>query len=136
MPKFKWKPSEVFEKVWDYLNKQKEEQEIIVLISNKETKEIRTLAQNNTFWKLFTDIGNHLWEDKHDVHDMLLGWVFGTHTVKLGRIEREVLNEKHTSKLTKEQGIKFIDTILAFCRKYNLPITITSREIKDLYESY
>jgi hypothetical protein len=38
----------------------KEEQEVIIFISKKETKEIRSLAQNRTFWKLFENIGSHL----------------------------------------------------------------------------
>jgi hypothetical protein len=85
---------------------------------------------------LFENIGSHLWENKEDVHDMMLAWVFWTRTVKIGRIEKEVLIEKHTSKLDKDQGRKFIDTILAFCKKYDLPITITSKDIESLYNSY
>lgn len=100
------------------------------------TKEQRTKAQNATFYKLFTDIWNHLWETKDDVHDYLLWWVFWTHPVKLWKITKEVNNEQHTSKLSKEQWIRFIDTILKFCERENIPVTITPREKQSLYESY
>ena len=118
----------------EYLKTQKEETEWIY--KKKKTKAGRSLNQNNLFYQLFTDIWNHLWEEKDDVHDMMLWWTFWTHTVKIWRIEKEILNEKHTSKLTKEQGIKFIDTMIKFCEKYDIPVTVTSREIKSLYESY
>jgi len=118
------------------LKKEKLTKQFVCLISTKETKEIRTAWQNRTFYKLFTDIWNHLGEHKDDVHDMLLGWVFWTKQVTIGRITREVNIEKHTSKLDKEKGKRFIDTILDFCKRENMPITITSRELQSLYESY
>ena len=130
------KPLEIFNQITEYLEKQKEDKELVVYIANSETKEIRTLQQNKTFYKLFTDIWNHLWEKKDDVKEMLLAWVFWTRLVKIWKIEKEVNIEKHTSELTKEQWIKFIDTILAFCEREKLPITITSREIESLYNSY
>jgi hypothetical protein len=94
------------------------------------------LQQNKVFYKLFTDIWNHLWETKEDVKQMMLAWVFGTREVTIWRITKEINIEKHTHKLTKEQWIKFIDTILAFCKKYDLPITITPIEIQSLYDNY
>ena len=136
MKKIIWSPDKVFEEIWNYFNDLKEEQEIIVIISKKENSTTRTLSQNKTFWKLFTDIWNHLWETKEDIKDMLLWGVFWTREVKVWRITREVNIEKHTHKLTKEQWIKFIDTTLAFCKKYDLPITVTPRELQDLYNSY
>ena len=122
------------EKIQSYIDKWTEEQEYI--INKVESKAGRSLNQNSTFYKLFTDIWNHLWESKEDVHDMMLWWVFWTKEVTIWILTKDVLIEKHTSKLCKEQWIKFIDTMLAFCKKYNLPITITSREITNLYESY
>ena len=120
--------------IQEYMDNWKEEQEYI--IEKATTKPWRTLAQNNTFYALFTDIWNHLWEKKDDVHDMLLWWVFWVKEVKIGKITREVNIEKHTSKLTKEQGIRFIDTILKFCERESIPITLTSRQIDSLYESF
>lgn len=122
------------EDIMIYMDKYPDDQ--IYIIHKKESKPWRTLQQNNTFYKLFTDIGNHLWEDKDDVHDMMLWWTFWTREVTIWKIKKEVLIEKHTSKLDKEQGTRFIKTILAFCEKYDLPITVTSREIQSLYNTY
>jgi len=136
MPKFEWTPEQVYEQLWEWIEKNHDKEKIVAYISTKETKEIRSLSQNATFYKLFTDIGNHLWEKKDDVHDMLLAWVFGTRTVTIWKIVKEVNIEKHTSKLDKEQGIRFIDTILKFVERESMPITITSREIQSLHDSY
>ena len=125
-----WTALEVIE----YMDKSEETQVFICI--KKESKKGRSINQNNTFYKLFTDIGNHLWETKDDVHDMMLWWIFWTKEVRIWIITREVNIEKHTSKLTKEQWIKFIDTMLAFAKRENMPITVDSAEIKSLYESY
>ena len=135
--RFNWKASNIFFEISEYLEARYfDNKEYIVIISEKETKEIRTLAQNKSFRKLFTDIWNHLWETKEDVKEMLLGWVFGTKEVKIWKIIRDVNIEKHTSELTKEQWIHFIECILAFVKKYDMPITITSNELKSLFDSY
>lgn len=125
-----WTALEVIE----YMDKSEETQVFICI--KKESKKWRSINQNNTFYKLFTDIGNHLWETKEDVHDMMLWWIFWTKEVRIWIITREVNIEKHTSKLTKEQWIKFIDTMLAFVKRENMPITVTSREITSLYDSF
>lgn len=134
--KFTGKPLQIYEDITDHLEALDEDKEVVILISSKETKEMRTIQQNKTFYKLFTDIGNHLWESKEDVHDMMLWGIFWTRSVTIWRITKEINVEKHTSKLTKDQGIHFIDTMLAFVKKYDMPITVTSREIDSLYESY
>lgn len=134
--KFKWKKIEIYEAFCEYLEKIDDEKEIFIYVWNKQTKEIRSLSQNNTFWKLFTDIWNHLWYTKEETHDILLMWVFWTKTLKLWKIEKEVALKPKTSELTKEEWKNFIDTILAFCKREDLPITITSKELRSLYESY
>lgn len=133
---FKWPVLEVYGKICNYLDKYTKSENIIVYISEKETKEIRTLGQNNTFWKIFTEIWNHLWYSKEEIHDIMLWWVFGTYTVELWFIKKEMLNKPKTSKLNKEEWIKFIDEMIWFCKKHNIPIEITPREIQSLYESY
>ena len=49
-------------------------------------------------------------------------------------MEIPIISETH--KLTKEQGIFLIDTLLTFVKLKNIPIEITPREIQSLYESY
>jgi len=94
MPKFEWTPEEVFEQASTFIDKNSNKEKLVCYISTKETKEIRSISQNSTFYKLFTDIWNHLWETKDDIHDMMLAWIFWTKTVKVWVFEREVNNEK------------------------------------------
>lgn len=131
----KWNAVEVYIEVWKFLEKN-EHKQIHCFISTKETKEIRTLAQNRTFYKLFTDIGNHLWETPEDIKEILLKWIFWVRVIKMWNFESEQAIEKHTSKLDIVQGKEFIDKTLAFVKKYNMPITIESKELKSLYDSY
>lgn len=133
---FKGKPLDIYDKVCEYLDKQKEDKEIIVVIANKDTKKIRSLSQNNTFWKLFTEIWNHLWYKKEEIHDILLGWVFGTYEITIWPVNKQMLNKPKTSELTKEEWIHFIDSILEFCKTHNIPVEITPREIQSLYNSF
>jgi hypothetical protein len=56
--------------------------------------------------------------------------------MKLNTEEIEVPNESRTSQLTKEQGIFFIETILAFVKMKDIPIQITPREVQSLYDSF
>lgn len=132
----KWNKQQVFNKLAEYLKDKKEDEVFNLLISKKITKEMRSLAQNRTFYKLFTDIWNHLWETSEDVKIYLLSAIFWTKTLTLWKTSIEVPLESHTSKLTKEQWKIFIDTILKFCEAKDLPITITSRELESLYLSY
>ena len=134
--KFKWKPQEIFNKVCEYLEKQPEDKEIIVFISNKETKEIRTATQNSMFYWLFTEIWNHLWEKPDDVKMYFLAWCFWTKKIKISKQEMEINNICHTSELEKEQAIFFIDTILRFIEIKNIPCKYIPRELQSLYDSY
>jgi hypothetical protein len=54
----------------------------------------------------------------------------------MSKEEIEVPVISNTSDLTKEQGIFFIDTIIAFAKIKNVPVEITSAEIRNLYDSY
>ena len=134
--KFNGKPLQIYQQVCDYLEKLKEDKDVFVYIGIKESKEIRTLSMNNTFWKLFTDIGNHLWYTKEEMHDILLGWVFWTYEIEIWPIKRQMLNKPKTSELTKEEWIFFIDSILEFCKKHDIPATITPRELQSLIDRY
>ena len=131
----RWTPTEVSEKLFEILEK-KQDKEIIIEIVDKKSKRWRSIAQNNSFYKLFTDIWNHLWEDKEAVKEMLLAWIFWTTIKKLWIFEKDVNNEPKTSKLSIEQWKEFIDKTLAFVDKYQMPITLTSIEKQDLYNWY
>ena len=129
-----WTPKELLPKIIEHFKKE----DIIysVCIEKANSKEAKTRQQEKTYYKLFTDIWNHLWEKPEDVKQMLLWWVFGTKEVKIWKITRDINIKTKTSELTKEEAIQFIDTILAFVKKYDMPITIESREFKSLIDNY
>jgi len=101
-----------------------------------DTKEKRTLAQNRVFYRLFNWISKHLWYDTQEVKIYMLSGCFWTHKIKLSKTEMDIPNISHTSDLTKEQWIFFIETILTFVKMKNVPIEITPREIQSLFDSY
>ena len=101
-----------------------------------DTKEKRTLAQNRVFYRLFNWISKHLWYDTQEVKIYMLSGCFWTHKIKLSKTEMDIPNISHTSELTKEQWIFFIETILTFVKMKNVPVEITPREIQSLYDSY
>jgi hypothetical protein len=105
-------------------------------IKEKREKSIRSIRQNDTFYKLFTEIWKHLWYNKDEMHDILLWWVFGTYDIEIWPIKRQMLNKPETSKLTKEEWTLFITAIIEFCKKHNIPVEITSRELESLYNTY
>jgi len=120
--------------IQQYIDKGKQDQ--VYICVKEENKEWRTIAQNRTWYKLFNWISTHLWYNIEEVKSFLLAGTFGTHKMKLNTEEIEVPNESRTSKLTKEQWIFFIDTILKFVKLKDIPVEITPREIQSLYDSY
>lgn len=106
------------------------------VIQKKETKQGRSLAQNRTWYKLFWAISKHLWYNVQEVKIYMLSWCFWTKKLKMSKEEIEVPVISNTSDLTKEQWIFFIDTIIAFAKIKNVPVEITSEEVRNLYDSY
>jgi len=103
---------------------------------NADTKERRTLAQNNWFYMLLDWISKHLGQPLQEVKIYFLSGCFGTHKLKLSNTEFDIPNISHTSELKKEQATFFIDVILQFCKAKNIPVTITPRQVQSLYDSY
>ena len=108
----------------------------VYICVKEESKEWRTIQQNKVFYRLFNWISSHLWYNTDEVKSFLLAGTFGTHKMKLNTEEIEVPNESRTSQLTKEQGIFFIETILAFVKLKDIPIQITPIEVQSLYDSF
>ena len=127
------------EQILDFLEDRDED--TIWFIDKEKNKSSRTRQQEKTWYKLFGAIATHessQWEtvNKQEVKLYMLGWCFWTHKLKLSKSELEVPNKSETSKLTKEEGIFFIDTLLLYCKVKKVPVKITSREIDSLYESF
>ena len=112
------------------------EAEYICYIWKKENKEAKTRQQEKTYYKILNAISKHLWYTTQEVKIYILSWCFWTKPLKLNREYMEIPVISETKKLTKEQWIFFIDTLLAFTKLKNVPVEITSREVQDLYLSY
>ena len=120
--------------ILEYLNKWKEDQ--IYIIDKKESKTWRTRRQEKTYYKILNAIANHLGYNIEEVKIYMLSWCFGTHPLKLSKEYMKIPNISRTSELTKTQWIFFIDTLLQFVEIKGVPVTITSAEVQNLYESY
>lgn len=130
--KIKGKPIEIYNIVMDYLDKQPEEQEIIVFISKKEKKEMRTLYQNNMFYGIFWEIEKQSPFSSETIKQYLLGRTFWKKEV----FWELVNNKTQTSKLTKKEAIEFINSIIQFCEEHTLHIKYTSNDFNSLINSY
>lgn len=122
------------QQIREYLDKWKEKQ--IYICEKKETKAGRTLQQNKTWYKLFWWIAKHLWNDIQEVKIYFMIWCFGSKKICLSLNEMEIPIVSETHKLTKEQWIFLIDTLITFTKIKNIPIEICSNDIKSLYDSY
>ena len=103
---------------------------------NADTKQKRTLAQNNWFYMLLSAISKHLGQPLQEVKIYFLSGCFWTHKLKLSNTEFDIPNISHTSELNKEQATFYIDVILQFCKAKDIPVTITPRQVQSLYDSY
>ena len=134
--KFTGKPLEIYEKVSNYLENIKDTKQVIVYISDRETKEMKTRQQEKTYYKIMNAIATHLGYSVEEVKIYILSWCFWTHKIKLSKEEMEVPNISRTRDFTKEQAIFFIDTLLQFVKIKNVPVEITPIEVQSLYNSY
>lgn len=117
-----------------YLHTQKDDVEWV--LEKTTTKKGRTLAQNRTFKKIFTWIGNYLGYTKEEVRTKILIALFWTYELKMLWSTHLIPNKTSTADLTKEEGILVIEWSLAYAKKIGAGIEITSREISSLYNTY
>ncbi len=122
------------EVIQDYMDNWKEEQEYI--IEKATTKPWRSLQQNKTFWKIFKGIGDKLWYSKEVVRTNILTAIFWTYETQMFWETHLIANKTSTATLTKEEWIQVIDWALAYAKKIDAGIEITSAEVDSLYKSY
>lgn len=134
--KTEWNPIKVMWEIKNYFIWKKSDKNFHVLISTKETKEMKTRQQEKTYYKILTWISKHLWYKLQEVKIYVLSWCFWTHRLKLFDEEIEVPNISETRWFSKEQAIFFIDTLLQFVKDKNIPVEITPKEVQSLYDSY
>lgn len=100
------------------------------------SKEWRTLLQNNSFYRCFDVIGKKMWLSSETVKQNCLKALFWVEKVKFWWAYYENALKPNTSKLTKEEAILLLDTLIEFGRKLWCGDIITPRELQSLYDSY
>ena len=130
--KYKWTKQEVRNQTLDYLDTLKEWKEVIILISTRETKEMRTLWQNNFFYWLLTWIAKETQFSSDEIKQYILWEVFWQKEV-LGRI---LNNKTKSSKLSTKEAWSFIRWIQEFCYSNEIKMKYVSREDQALFLTY
>lgn len=131
-----WNKEKIYNDVCNFLEKQKDDTNIFCYIWKKITKDMRTTAQRNTYYMLFSQIGNHLWLHKEAVKSFFLIGCFWISKLSLWDKVIEIPIISSTTELTKEQGMFLIDSILEFCKHRDVPIQFTPRELRSLIENH
>ena len=129
--KIVWNADKVYNEVCEYLEKQGEK-EIIVFISNKETKEMKSRYQEQFYYWMFNEIEKQTDFSSDTIKQYLLWRVFWKKEV----FWELVNNKTKTSKLTLKEAREFIESILIFIKEHTLNCKYTSRELESLYNSY
>lgn len=129
--KIQWKAIDVFNEVCEYLEKQWEK-DIIVFISNKMTKEMKSRFQEQFYYWMFWEIEKQTPFSAETIKQYLLWRVFWKKEVFW-----ELINNKtKTSEFSKKEAREFIESILVFMKEHSLNCKYTSRELESLYNSY
>lgn len=134
MKKKIWTPQEIYNFISEELEKNSSEK-LICYIWKKETKETRTLYQNNFFWGLFSAIADYMWENKEFVRTIFLWTLFWTRKI---RFNKEVIYTpiKPTTKdLDKKDAIYLIESLIKYIEDKNIPCKYSSRNMQSLLES-
>lgn len=129
--KIQWKAIEVFNEVCEYLEKQWDK-DVIVFISNKMTKEMKSRYQETFYYWMFWEIEKQTPYSAETIKQYLLSRTFWKKEV----FWQLVNNKIKTSELTKKEAQEFIESILVFIQENTLNCKYTSRELENLYNSY
>lgn len=129
--KIQWKAIDVYNQVCEYLEKQWDKN-IVVFISNKETKEMKSRYQETFYYWMFWEIEKETPFSTETIKHYLLWRVFWKKEVFW-----ELVNIKtETSKLTKKEAKEFIESILVFIKENTLNCKYKNRELESLFDSY
>ena len=114
--------------------KHKLSKQFVILVSTKETREMKSRQQEKTYYKIFDWIGKYLWYDKEIVKQNILKALFWTYEVKMFWEIHLVANISRTRDLKKDQARLLIDWSLEYAKKIGAWIDITPKEVKSLYD--
>lgn len=129
--KIQWKADKVYNEVCEYLEKQWDK-DIIVFISNKMTKEMKSRFQEQFYYWMFWEIEKQTPFSAETIKQYLLWRVFWKKEV----FWELVNNKTKTSEFSKKEAQEFIESILVFMKEHSLSCKYTSRELESLYNSY
>ena len=129
--KIQWKADKVYNEVCEYLEKQWD-RDIIVFISNKMTKEMKSRYQEQFYYWMFWEIENQTPFSADTIKQYLLSRAFWKKEV----FWELVNNKTKTSDFTKKEAQEFIEKVIIFIQENTLECKYISREIESLYNSY
>lgn len=129
--KIQWKADKVYNEVCEYLEKQWDK-DIIVFISNKETKEMKSRYQEQFYYWMFWEIEKQTPFSADTIKQYLLSRAFWKKEV----FWELVNNKTKTSDFTKKEAQEFIEKVIIFIQENTLECKYTSRELESLYNSY
>ncbi len=118
----------------EYLENKKEEYEWEFYRSH--TKAARSLAQNNTWYLLFSVISKYQWYPVDEIKLFFLMACFWEKELIMYWAKSRIPAVWHIHNLTKEQGIFLIDTVLEYIKKHDIPFTLQTKDLQSLYDSY
>lgn len=121
------------DEIFNYLYDKKADD--VFEIKKKEKKSLRSLAQNNFFYWLFSEIWNHLWESKEDVKKYFMIWCFWIKEIEMFWVKQQIPIKNTTKELKKEEAIFLINTLWKFVWTHNIPCKYTPREVESLLNS-
>ena len=102
----------------------------------KDTKEQRTKAQNNTFYRCFDIISKKMGVSPEEVKMNCLKALFWITTSKFWGVTYENAIKPRTSELNKEEAILLIDSLIEFWKKLGCWVIVTPRELQELFYNY
>ena len=111
----------------------KEDSDEFIIFELPLTQEQRTKAQNNAFYRLFSEIGKKLWHNTEETKQALLKWVFGTKKIKMWWMEFEIAIKWSTKELNKQEAILLIERWNEFGKKIWCWEIITSIAMNTLF---
>lgn len=123
--------TDIYSEIFEYFEKNRDKN-LIVFISTKETKEMKSRFQEQFYYWMFNEIEKQTDFSADTIKQYLLWRVFWKKEV----FWELVNNKTKTSKLTIKEAKEFIESILIFIEEHSLNCKYTSKELESLFNSY
>ena len=131
--RFNWKASNIFFEISEYLEARYfDNKEYIVIISEKETKEMKSRYQEQFYYWMFNEIEKQTDFSADTIKQYLLWRVFWKENIFWELVNRKT----KTSELSKKEAKEFIESIMIFIEEHSLTCKYQSRELQSLFDTY